>query len=66
MAGNTKWRNLMTKKQLQHEEESKRIEWLQQLYAEWKANQVPTEMFEVLEYLEEDFDDSDLTGSMML
>ena len=56
----------MAKKLLQAEEESKRIEWLQQLYAEWKANQVPTEMFEVLEYLEEDFDDSDLTGSMML
>ena len=56
----------MAKKLLQPDEENKRIEWLQQLYAEWKANQVPTEMFEVLEYLEEDFDDSDLTGSMML
>ena len=66
MAGNTQWRIHMAKKLLQPDEENKRIEWLQQLYAEWKANQVPTEMFEVLEYLEEDFDDSDLTGSMML
>ena len=56
----------MAPKQLQDDADSMRIEWLQQLYAEWKANRVPTEMFEVLEYLDEDFDDSELTGSMVL
>jgi hypothetical protein len=66
MEGNTKWRNMMAQKQLRNEEDGKRIEWLQLLYAEWKANQVPAEMFEVLEYLDEDFDDTDLTGSMVL
>jgi len=66
MAGKIKWRNVMAQKQLQDEADSMRIEWLQQLYTEWKANQVPTEMLEVLEYLDEDFDDSDITGSMVL
>jgi len=66
MAGKIKWRNVMAQKQLQDEADSIRIEWLQQLYTEWKANQVPTEMLEVLEYLDEDFDDSDITGSMVL
>ena len=66
MAGKIKWRNVMAPKQLQDDADSMRIEWLQQLYAEWKANRVPTEMFEVLEYLDEDFDDSELTGSMVL
>jgi hypothetical protein len=66
MAGNSERRNGMAEQQLRNEEDGKRIEWLQQLYAEWKANQVPTEMFEVLEYLDDDFDDTDLTGSMVL
>lgn len=56
----------MAQKQLRNEEDGRRIEWLQQLYAEWKANQSPTEIFEVLDYLDEDFDDTDLNGSMML
>jgi len=66
MAGKIKWRNVMAQKQLQDDVESMRIEWLQQIYAEWKANRAPTEMFEVMEYLDEDFDDGELTGSMVL
>ena len=56
----------MAKKQARNEEDHSRIEWLQQLYAEWKANQLPAEMSEVLEYLGEDFDNIDLTGSAVL
>lgn len=56
----------MAKKQLRNEEDRGRIEWLQQLYAEWKASQLPADMFEALEYLDEDFDNTDLTGSTVL
>jgi hypothetical protein len=58
-------RIVMASKHPRKNEDNNRIEWFQEMYKQWKENNMPTDFYDVDGYFDDDDCDIDFTDSIL-